>query len=850
MKIINVIFVSIFGASMLLASDFSAPIEDRDLAQFVADHFRLESSLKDTGEEKVSEVQRKQIGKEMDAFLIKDIEDYVNGISETKDNPKELLDFWFEQVINIGNHRRFSKTDTFFRSWNQALRAKLNIETNGTAWLGYIAELSEPLYLELGLEIRAFLAECKEEKKLGPSNYSASLTEDEIDFEHFELVFDKPVNVRGSHAKYLCRKIGSGLEFKIVRVRPHGLRRAVPKERQERALFKKLETSFERKNMHESDAPKTAIAKPELAKSAAENNAMVMKPWVKEGIRSLHIDAQIKPVIHVYHAENGALGEQYYNLLSIDAKKAVDTGYKSFFKKHKGKMDWLTEANRIKGKYLYCFHVVTEQESQDTSKKLDKNEVRIHHNQTTDANKENACDNAYVDRTELPKSEMEAQRKENAETLLKLLNDPAQDKRAVIRFINKNDIDINRPDSQHSTAILLAATHDDFLVFETIAKKFKGEIDLNSKDAKGNTPLMIAASLGKKKIVEYLLKHNANIKERNHNGQNALWLAAMADQNEITELLLKKARTMGILENYLNERQDEKSYTLLMAAAEKGFDKVVKVLLKFEAKTELTNEYKQTALFLAVIAGQKDAVWELLQKANVNAQDLYGKSILIFALNNSEILDMLLQKGADPNLKDMNQVSAFSLLCMDSFDFDLKLSTFIILSPHLSKEFKLKKTKFLRNRGAIDLLIDEIMDDSFANYDRAALNFDRFLAKYIEKRNVALHLLLAQGADVNVKTPQARTPLQHFSIAGNFEAVKLLFRYGAIDSNDEELNVSAMAEAGKAQISQMYDCCESASQSLNPQKASIDKANSVKKLKAFQDDFHKIIKTYGSRSGL
>lgn len=835
MKIINVIFVSIFGAAMLLASDYSAQKEDRDLEQFVADHFRLKTSLEYIGEEKVSEEQGKQIDREIDAFLIKDIEDYVFGISATKDNPKELLDFWFEQVRNIGSYR-FAKTDTFLRSWSLALRAQLNIEINGTAWLGYIAKLSEPLHVELGLEIRKFLAECEEEKKLGPSNYSASLTEEEIDFDQYELVFEKPVNVRGSHAKYLCRKIGSGLEFKIVRVRPHGLRRTVPKERQERAVFKKLERSFERKNMHEFDVPKTVVAKPEPAKGVAEKEVVMIKPCVKSVLRSLHIDDQIKPVINVYHPGNMALGEQYYNLLSIDAKKAVDTGYKSFFKKYKGKNDWLTEANRINGKYLYCFHVVTEQQDQDASKKTNKNEVRIHHQQTTDANKENACDN--VDKGEMPlRSEIEAQRKENAEELLMLLNDPMQDKQNIIRFVKKNDIDINQPDSNQRTAVLLATMHDDFWVFEAIAKNFKEEIDLNSKDAQGNTPLMIAAFLGKKRIVEYLLKHKANIEEKNHKGQNALWLATITNQDGITELLLKKARAMGILENYVNERKDEKSYTPLMVAAEKGLYKALKVLLKFGANTELANDYRQTALFLAVMAEQKDVVWELLQKAKVNAQDLYGKSILIFALNNPEILEMLLQKGADPNLKDVNQVSAFSLLCMDSFDFELKLSTFIILSPHLSKEFKLKKTKFLRKHATMGQQVSEIMEDSLINYDRAALNSHNLLAKYIEKRNAVLRLLLAHGAKVNEKTLEAKTPLQHFSIAGNFEAVSLLFKYGAIDSNDEELNVSAMAEAGRTQIIQMFDSCGSAVQSVSPQK---DPIRSI--LEAYKNDYQKIIK--------
>jgi ankyrin repeat protein len=137
------------------------------------------------------------------------------------------------------------------------------------------------------------------------------------------------------------------------------------------------------------------------------------------------------------------------------------------------------------------------------------------------------------------------------------------------------------------------------------------------------TPLQAAALNNDVPLIQSLLKHRAKIDLKDSLGRTALLLAPVTEP--------------GGVEN---------------ASAPAGA--AFKVLLANGADPNIADASGNTALLLAVSAGQKDAVEQLIEKgANLNGKSEDGRSPLLVAIKaeRSDLAELLLSKGADPNQK-------------------------------------------------------------------------------------------------------------------------------------------------------------------------------------------------------
>lgn len=179
---------------------------------------------------------------------------------------------------------------------------------------------------------------------------------------------------------------------------------------------------------------------------------------------------------------------------------------------------------------------------------------------------------------------------------------------------------------------------------------------------------------------------------------------------------------------------------------------------------------KYTPLSLAAKAGHKGLVNLLLDKgADPNVRDPGGSLPTIRATEYSqwEILKLLLDRGANIDLKD-----------------------------------NLGNTPLLYAAGtgqleAIELLLERGADiESKDNLDQTPLLYAAFIGQL-----EAVELLLKKGADIESKDNRGQTPLFYAAGAGNSKIVKLLLEKGAnIESKDNRGKTPLLYAVGKHQV--------------------------------------------------
>ena len=152
-----------------------------------------------------------------------------------------------------------------------------------------------------------------------------------------------------------------------------------------------------------------------------------------------------------------------------------------------------------------------------------------------------------------------------------------------------------------------------------------GEADVNFVDKFGENAILEASNRGMESHAELLLQHGADVNSRSEGVYNRRW-------------------------------------TPLMNAASKGFHGTVRMLIKHNAKLNLTDSLGRTAFSLAAEGGHLHCVMELYKAGcSVNLADLEGKSPLMYACEKDrrDVAYYLLYAGAGSNMKDRTGKTAY-----------------------------------------------------------------------------------------------------------------------------------------------------------------------------------------------
>ncbi len=181
--------------------------------------------------------------------------------------------------------------------------------------------------------------------------------------------------------------------------------------------------------------------------------------------------------------------------------------------------------------------------------------------------------------------------------------------------------------------------------------------DIHQKDILGRTVLFHAAMSGSIDLVNYCLNAGLDVHSSNTRGETVLTAAIMSENAELVLLILNKGAKI--------HQKTNDDLTPAMTAAGCSNVEVMRVLIARGADIHHQTTFGKTALNIAVAFSNFLVVQELLDNGvSVNEMSNNGYTPLMVALVNdstSEVVDLLLKRGADNSGKGKDGITALHL---------------------------------------------------------------------------------------------------------------------------------------------------------------------------------------------
>jgi ankyrin repeat protein len=297
--------------------------------------------------------------------------------------------------------------------------------------------------------------------------------------------------------------------------------------------------------------------------------------------------------------------------------------------------------------------------------------------------------------------------------------------------------------------------------------------DPNLLDDEGNTVIYYAVRSAKlyqsdkKEVIDILTQLVAKGANVNISGKNGLPIvfAAQSGSIEILDFLLTKGADP--------KAAGENGQTLLMALSShnnrKNFSELetrIRSWVKGGVDVNATNKAGQTALMLALSSRNQDLVQLLLELgANPNIGDQNGQFPIYVAMNDPELFQLLVSKGADVNIKN----GRYTLLHQAIVNNNQRI------------------VQLLLSQKGVD--INGKTDDGETAVHLAVMRRNQML----------LQQLLASGADANLTNRSLQSPLIRAVLQDDYLSVKTLLEWGADVNVRDGSNRTALSYAKSAQ---------------------------------------------------
>ncbi|HUA66465.1 MAG TPA: ankyrin repeat domain-containing protein [Alphaproteobacteria bacterium] len=268
-------------------------------------------------------------------------------------------------------------------------------------------------------------------------------------------------------------------------------------------------------------------------------------------------------------------------------------------------------------------------------------------------------------------------------------------------LINGSLRNLNRDGNNDTTPLWAAVTMNDALMVQLLLNY---KADPNSSQI-NNTPVIFKA-LDKTTILQALLAAGANPNIMNQDGRTPLSFAAENDSPEAIKLLLAARANPngGAFDAPLLRAIDKHDLACAELLLQAGADPNIEFTWGSKLHANLSAiERTATPLWLAIETHQLPMV-QLLLKYKANPDDCQpGNSPLIFwALSDPDILQALLDSGADPNVRNGGGITPL-ILVEDVLSGNLNVDPLISQPTKADSQFD---GDLLRQHGALEWLPD------------------------------------------------------------------------------------------------------------------------------------------------
>lgn len=323
---------------------------------------------------------------------------------------------------------------------------------------------------------------------------------------------------------------------------------------------------------------------------------------------------------------------------------------------------------------------------------------------------------------------------------------------------------------QGTLALLAAAEHNDAKMVDLL---LAAGADPKAANDYGATPLYAAASNADPAVTAKLLAAGADPNAHLVSGESPLMVAAREGNLEVVRALLAA-------EADPNVHEAKGGQTALMWAASNSQSAVVQELVQHGADVNARSKNGFTALMFAAQQGDAASARVLLA-AKANANEVLKKSgatplIIASSIGHPEVVELLLDNGADPNVRDANGFTPLHHTVRDSdygLDAAAKAASVIIVKALLAHGAD-PNARLTLDKEKTAAEIKAQAGNAGARAKRTSITITEIelegatpVALAAECNNLeAIKALVDAGADPNTPTERGTTPLILASGAG------------------------------------------------------------------------------------